>query len=81
MTRTLFETALVVAAIILGLEAIHYRTAVLEANVDRDRAWRTVIELRRGCHPETGREPVPQVPASRPADSSAERGAALRPQQ
>jgi len=45
----LFETALVIAVIALFLEVIHYRNAVLEANVDRSRAWKTVVELRKKC--------------------------------
>jgi hypothetical protein len=49
MKRTAFETALVVAVIALFLEVIHYRNAVLEANVDRNRAWKTVVELRKKC--------------------------------
>jgi hypothetical protein len=49
MKRTAFETALVVAVIALFLEVIHYREAVLEANVDRKRAWKTVTELRDKC--------------------------------
>jgi hypothetical protein len=49
MKRILFETALAVAAIVLGLEAVHYRNAVLDANVDRKRAWKTVVELREKC--------------------------------
>src|SRR6267378_3762466 len=44
-----FETALVIAFIALFLEVIHYRNAVLEANVDRGRAWKTVVELRKKC--------------------------------
>jgi len=49
MKRTAFETALVVALIVLFLEVIHYRNAVIEANVDRKRAWATVVELRTKC--------------------------------
>ena len=49
MKRTAFETALVIAMIALILEVIHYRNAVLEANVDRKRAWKTVVELRHTC--------------------------------
>jgi hypothetical protein len=49
MKRLAFETALVVAVLVLLLEAVHYRNAVLDANVDRNRAWRTVIELRHRC--------------------------------
>ncbi|HEY4882865.1 MAG TPA: hypothetical protein VII08_04440 [Myxococcales bacterium] len=49
MKRTAFETALVIAVIALFLEVIHYRNAVLEANVDLGRAWRTVSELRKKC--------------------------------
>jgi len=49
MKRVALETGLVVAVIVLGLELIHYRNAVLDANVDRNRAWRTVVELRNKC--------------------------------
>ncbi len=49
MKRVAFETALVVAVIALFLEVIHYRNAVLEANVDRNRAWKTVVELKNQC--------------------------------
>lgn len=49
MTRILIETAMVVLVIVLGLEVLHYRNAVLESNVDRHRAWQTVIELRQRC--------------------------------
>jgi hypothetical protein len=49
MTRILIDTALVVLVLVLGLEVLHYRNAVLETNIDRARAWQTVIELRRRC--------------------------------
>jgi hypothetical protein len=49
MKRVAFETALVVAVLALFLEVVHYRNAVLDANVDRNRAWRTVVELRHRC--------------------------------
>lgn len=49
MKRIAFETGLVVAVIVLGLEAVHYREAVLDANIDRKRAWNTVVELREKC--------------------------------
>jgi hypothetical protein len=56
MKRIVFETGLVVAVVVLGLEAVHYRQAVLEANVDRKRAWHTVVELRDKCeHASSGR--------------------------
>ena len=51
MKRTVFETALVLMVLVLGLEVVHYRNAVLDANVDRKTAWRTVVELRRRCEP------------------------------
>ena len=51
MKRTVFEVALVMMVIVLGLEVIHYRNAVLEANVDRKRAWATVVELRERNKP------------------------------
>ena len=60
MKRTAFETALVIAVIALFLEVIHYRNAVLEANVDRNRAWKTVVELRKKCE---STELNPQSPA------------------
>jgi hypothetical protein len=46
MKRILIEVGLFVAAFVLGLEATHYRNAVLECNVDRKRAWSTVVDLR-----------------------------------
>jgi hypothetical protein len=49
MKRIVLETGLVVAVIVLGLEAVHYREAVLEANIDRNRAWNTVVQLREKC--------------------------------
>ena len=49
MKRLVFETALVIGVLVLGLEAVHYREAVLDANVDRKRAWNTVRELRAKC--------------------------------
>lgn len=49
MLRTWLETAAVVLLIALALEVLHYRDAVLDANVDRNRAWKTVVELRRSC--------------------------------
>ena len=52
MKRLVFETGLVIAVLVFALEAIHYRQAVLEANVDRKRAWKTVVELRRACPPD-----------------------------
>ena len=49
MKRTVFETALLMMVLVLGPEVVHYRNAVLEANVDRKNAWHTVVELRRKC--------------------------------
>ena len=49
MKRMLFDTALVILTAVLGLEVVHYREAVLAANVDRKRAWDTVVEMRRNC--------------------------------
>ncbi|HZR09081.1 MAG TPA: hypothetical protein VFA79_10895 [Myxococcales bacterium] len=49
MLRTWLETAGVVLLIALALEVMHYRNAVLDANVDRNRAWKTVVELRHAC--------------------------------
>ena len=37
------------ALLISGLEAVHYREAVLAANIDLKRAWHTVVELREQC--------------------------------
>ena len=59
MKRMALETAVVITAIVLGLEAIQYRQAVLEANVDRKRAWKTVVELRRACLEHTDALPPP----------------------
>ena len=49
MKRIVVETVLVIGVLVLGLEAIHYRQAVLDANVDRKRAWSTVVQLRQTC--------------------------------
>lgn len=67
MKRLFFETALVFGIIVLGLEAVHYRNAVLEANVDRKRAWKTVVELREKCEQaavEKRFSPTPTIEAS-----------------
>ena len=58
MKRLIFEIAAVIGALVFLLEAIHYREAVLEANVDRKRAWATVVELRREVEACTGRAAV-----------------------
>jgi hypothetical protein len=50
--------------IVLGLEAVHYREAVLEANVDRKQAWKKVVELRAKCGDERA-ESRPATPESR----------------
>jgi hypothetical protein len=49
MRRLVFEIALVVGVVIMSLEAVAYREAVLRANVDRKRAWNLVTELRVKC--------------------------------
>lgn len=49
MKRMLFDTALVILTVVLGLEVFHYREAVVAANVDRKRAWETVVQMRRNC--------------------------------
>lgn len=54
MKRLVFEIAAVIGALVLLLEAVHYRNAVLEANVDRKHAWDTVVELRREVEACTG---------------------------
>jgi hypothetical protein len=63
MKRTVFETAMVIGVLMLGLETVHYRNAVLESNADRNRAWRTVVQLRDFCEhnglkPPEGEPPV-----------------------
>jgi hypothetical protein len=58
MKRTLFEVSLGVIAIVLGLEVVHYRNAVLECNVDRKRAWQTVLQLRRSLEATQPKEPL-----------------------
>jgi hypothetical protein len=62
--RTVFETALVMMVLVLGLEVVHYRNAVLEANVDRKTAWRTVVELRRKCEAAPDGSAHPADPAA-----------------
>ena len=64
MKRLVFEIALFIGILVMGLEAVHYRNAVLEANVDRNRAWNTVVELRRGLEKCTGEPTKPEPPAS-----------------
>ena len=59
MKRTVFEVGLVVAVIVFGLEAVHYRNAVLDCNVDRKRAWKTVVELRSTSKFNAVEEPTP----------------------
>lgn len=49
MARLTTEIALAVAMIVFGLEAVHYRNAVLAANIDLKRAWTTVVDLREKC--------------------------------
>ena len=46
MVRITIDVALAVAVVVFGLEAIHYRNAVLTANVDLKRAW---VDLREKC--------------------------------
>jgi hypothetical protein len=70
--RTVFETALVLMVLVLGLEVVHYRNAVLESNVDRKAAWRTVVELRRKCEPAgQGSTSHAAVPAASPEGGAA----------
>lgn len=64
MKRLVFEIALFVGILVAGLEAVHYRNAVLDANIDRNRAWNTVIDLRRKLEKCTGQPPEPEKPAS-----------------
>ncbi len=64
MKRLVFEIALFVGVLVMGLEAVHYRNAVIEANIDRNRAWNTVIELRRKLEKCTGVPSEPAPPAS-----------------
>jgi hypothetical protein len=49
MKRTVFEVALTVTVLVLGLEVVHYRNAVVECNVDDKRAWQTVLQMRRSA--------------------------------
>jgi hypothetical protein len=49
MKRTVFEVALSVMVLVLGLEVVHYRNAVLECNIDDKRAWQTVLQMRRSA--------------------------------
>ena len=66
MKRLLFEIMLFVGVLVMGLEAVHYRNAVIEANSDRHRAWNTVIDLRHKLEKCTGEptEPEKQAPAT-----------------
>lgn len=64
MKRLVFEIALFVGVLVMGLEAVRYRNAVLEANIDRNRAWNTVIDLRHKLEKCTGEPSKPEPPAS-----------------
>lgn len=64
MKRLVFEIALCVGVMVMGLEAVHYRNAVLEANIDRNRAWNTVVDLRGKLEKCTGEPTQPAPPAS-----------------
>lgn len=46
MKRLVIEIGLGMMVLVLLLEVIHYRNAVIAANLDNKRAWQTVIELR-----------------------------------
>jgi hypothetical protein len=46
MTRLVVEVGLAVMAFVLGLEAMHYRNAVVECNLENKRAWHIVQGLR-----------------------------------
>ena len=65
MKRMVFEVGLVVAVIVLGLEAVHYRNAVLDCNVDRKRAWKTVVELRSTSEFGAPEKPRPSADGAR----------------
>ena len=67
MKRMIVEVGLCVLALLLGLEVVHYRNAVIDANIDRNRAWRTVVQLRAACEvqgikPPEAEPPLPQRP-------------------
>ncbi|HEX4384508.1 MAG TPA: hypothetical protein VH083_16215 [Myxococcales bacterium] len=46
MIRIVIEIGLVVGAFVLGMEAVHYRSAVVACNVENKRAWHIVQGLR-----------------------------------
>jgi hypothetical protein len=46
MIRIVVEIALVVGAFVLGMEAVHYRSAVVACNIENKRAWHIVQGLR-----------------------------------
>jgi hypothetical protein len=46
MKRTVFEVGMVIIALVCGLEVVHYRTAVVECNIENKRAWHIVQGLR-----------------------------------
>ena len=62
MKRMVVEIGLGVLAVLLGLEVIHYRNAVIDANLDRNRAWRTVVQLRHACERQGITPPPPEPP-------------------
>ena len=71
MIRIVIEMGLVVGAFVLGMEAVHYRTAVVNCNLENKRAWHIVqglrdekeaLETRFGVTP-----PGAAIPANAPA--------------
>jgi hypothetical protein len=71
MIRIVIEIGLVVGAFVLGMEAVHYRSAVVACNQENKRAWHIVqglrdqkeaLESRFAVVPEP---PAPEAPAQR----------------
>ena len=67
MKRMVVEIGLGVLTLLLGLELVHKRNVLIETNLDRERAWRTVVQLRHTCElqgitPPKAEPPPPQRP-------------------
>ena len=67
-----FETALVMGSLVLLLEAVHYRNALIESNLDRKGAWSTVVDLRHKLE-RCGTASGPRDEAAPPGRRSAQR--------
>jgi hypothetical protein len=62
MKRTVLEVGLAVMVLVLGLEVVHYRNAVIECNIDDKRAWQTVLQLRRSVEEQQAKPAAQEHP-------------------